>query len=477
MIMKKIFSFILLLAGVTMVTSCGEDDATYTPVEPLEIVSNNVLFETAGGTGTITVKGSEALTASTAAQWLAVSVSGNTVTVTAQENPSLSGRSAQITLTAGGKTAKVTATQKGLAYGVTEGLNYEVDDMENVLEMNFSNSLPGTVTSLDEWIAATLEGTSLTLKVAENFDKKARSGKVVVKSSEYSDTITVLQRPMVFEVTESQLDGKDNKAQNFDVKILHSKKVSLSRDVDWIGAKWKNDSVLTVSIAANKEGLLRSGHLFVKSGNETEPIFIAQYNFLQEVASDYYTFWYFDAKANDWNGILAVLNLEEQVMSLYPDENTMYSIPVALDQENNVLLAGPSTTFVSTYGPYFLYWVWMTASGSWSGVDKLYSVGEFVVEEDEEGNVYSSIYWGGQMDEENDIDAWAIMAATSEGLTEDNVAGYLVRYYFPQMEKYAAEPDGVRGKTAVKPSKSHKPLRAKGVKNLQNPKNLQYVLR
>ena len=76
MIMKKIFSFILLLAGVTMVTSCGEDDATYTPVEPLEIVSNNVLFETAGGTGTITVKGSEALTASTAAQWLAVSVSG-----------------------------------------------------------------------------------------------------------------------------------------------------------------------------------------------------------------------------------------------------------------------------------------------------------------------------------------------------------------------------------------------------------------
>ena len=102
MIMKKIFSFILLLAGVTMVTSCGEDDATYTPVEPLEIVSNNVLFETAGGTGTITVKGSEALTASTAAQWLAVSVSGNTVTVTAQENPSLSGRSAQITLAAGG---------------------------------------------------------------------------------------------------------------------------------------------------------------------------------------------------------------------------------------------------------------------------------------------------------------------------------------------------------------------------------------
>ena len=60
MIMKKILCFILLLAGVTMVTSCGEDDATYTPIAPLEILSNNVLFETAGGTGTITVNTSDA---------------------------------------------------------------------------------------------------------------------------------------------------------------------------------------------------------------------------------------------------------------------------------------------------------------------------------------------------------------------------------------------------------------------------------
>ena len=178
--MKKILCFILLLAGVTMVTSCGEDDATYTPIAPLEILSNNVLFETAGGTGTITVNTSDALTATTAATWLSVSVSGNTVTVTAPENTSLNGRSGLIELKAGGKTANITATQKGLAFGMTEGLEYKVDDQANVLELNFSNSLAPTVKSLDEWIQPTLDGTKLTLAIAENNVRKARSGQVVV---------------------------------------------------------------------------------------------------------------------------------------------------------------------------------------------------------------------------------------------------------------------------------------------------------
>ena len=54
--MKKILSFIVLLAGVTMFTSCGEDDATYTAPIPLEVSDVNVLFESEGGTGTISLR-------------------------------------------------------------------------------------------------------------------------------------------------------------------------------------------------------------------------------------------------------------------------------------------------------------------------------------------------------------------------------------------------------------------------------------
>lgn len=468
MIMKKIFSFILLLAGVTMVTSCGEDDATYTPVEPLEIVSNNTLFETAGGTGTITVKATGALTANTPAQWLTVAVSGNTVTVTAQENPSISGRSAQITLSAGGKTTNVTATQKGLAYGVKEGLEYEVDDMENVLELTFSNSLPGTVNSLVDWITPTLEGTKLTLTVAENVDKKSRIGEVVVKCSDYSDTIRVMQTAMVFSVNKDELMCDDNKATNFDVVIRATKKVSLSRDVDWIGAKWKNDSVLTVSISANAAGALRSGHLFVKSGSESESIFIAQYDFFKEASDGYYVFSYLNAKTYDWGYMDAMLSLEDNTLLLAVDEDLILPMPVYVDQKNKVLLAGPSTTFAGNYGPYFLYWVWRTADGSWSGYDaKIYSVGEFTVyEDDEDGSVYSSIVWEGDLDEESTIDAWSLIATKAEGLTSETVAGFLDNYYFPEMQKYDLG-DGARAK-------------ARALKHHKNPRlnrDLKYVLR
>ena len=137
-------------------------------------------------------------------------------------------------------------------------------------------------------------------------------------------------------------------------------------------------------------------------------------------------------------------------------------------QKNKVLLAGPSTTFAGNYGPYFLYWVWRTADGSWSGYDaKIYSVGEFTVfEDDEDGSVYSSIVWEGDLDEESTIDAWSLIATKAEGLTSETVAGFLDNYYFPEMQKYDLG-DGARAKTRA--FKHHK--------NPRLNRDLKYVLR
>ena len=471
--MKKILSFILLLAGVTMVTSCGEDDATYTPVAPLEILSNNVLFETAGGTGTITVNTSDALTATTTGQWLAVSVSGNTVTVTAQENPSLSGRSAQIVLTSGGKTANVTATQKGLSFGVTEGLEYEVDDMANVIEVNFAHSLTPTITSLAEWITPSLEGTKLTLAVDENRVREARAGQVVVQCAEYADTINVYQEAMVFEVSGNSFESNNNAAASFDLVFKASKKISVARDVNWIGVKQKNDSTLTLSIPANEGGALRTGHFYIMCGDEMETIFIAQYDFMQEVSSGYYYFWYYDASAGKWAYMPSLLDLENGSLILAMTNDLMFQMPVGVSAEDNLLFAGPSTSFAGMYKSYYLYWVWRSTAGTWSGYSgKSYSLGELYIDEDDEGNVYSYIMWEGPLGD-NTIDAWALRAMKAEGMSADNNAGYLTTFYFPQMEPMEAE---ARGKdfAALK--------RAKGVRTFRGhtgtpASTLKYVLR
>ena len=87
--MKKILSFIVLLAGVISFTSCGDDDATYTAIQKLEVSQADVMFAAEGGTGSITVNTSAAVTATAEGSWLTVAANGNQVTVTAPLNSSL----------------------------------------------------------------------------------------------------------------------------------------------------------------------------------------------------------------------------------------------------------------------------------------------------------------------------------------------------------------------------------------------------
>ena len=63
--MKKIFSFLVLLTGMTMVTSCSKNDATYTAPEILPITVADVLFGAGGGDGSIVANTTSSLIATT----------------------------------------------------------------------------------------------------------------------------------------------------------------------------------------------------------------------------------------------------------------------------------------------------------------------------------------------------------------------------------------------------------------------------
>ena len=130
--MKKIFSFLMLLAGVTTFTSCSDDDASYSAPETLTITQANVLFGAGGGNGTIEANTASALTATTDAAWLALSANGSTIAVTAQPNTNLEDRSAKITVTASnGATANVIATQHGLLLALNAENTYLFNSSDN----------------------------------------------------------------------------------------------------------------------------------------------------------------------------------------------------------------------------------------------------------------------------------------------------------------------------------------------------------
>lgn len=152
--MKKILSFLVLLAGVTMFTACGSDDASYKATDPLDITVADVLFEAGGGEGSILVNSTSEITATTNADWLSLSVDGNKVIVSADLNDDLSGRSARIVVTdATGAVGHVTATQNGLLISfVGESVNMiEGTDPEPVVIQNKSNA-EGEISVDGDWI-------------------------------------------------------------------------------------------------------------------------------------------------------------------------------------------------------------------------------------------------------------------------------------------------------------------------------------
>ena len=94
--MKKITSIFALLLCV-FVFSCSNDDDKET--SSLQIVSSNVTFESAGGTGTIKVNAISEITATSNKDWCTVSVNGDIINVSVIENNDMSGRTAAVTIT------------------------------------------------------------------------------------------------------------------------------------------------------------------------------------------------------------------------------------------------------------------------------------------------------------------------------------------------------------------------------------------
>ena len=186
-----------MLAGVISFTSCGEDDATYTPVVPLEISSADVAFEANGGTGSIVINSKGTITATTSSSWISCSVSGSTVTVVAQENTSRDGRSALIKVTSSdGATTNVTATQKGFVFGIKGQSAYTIEGEAMTMTLGVYHISPVTVTSSSDWIAATFNGDTdeIAIQIAENTTGAERTGEIVVESAGMTETVTITQK-------------------------------------------------------------------------------------------------------------------------------------------------------------------------------------------------------------------------------------------------------------------------------------------
>lgn len=193
--MKKIISLVALLAGIVFVTSCSSDDASYVPTPKLEIKSAQVLFDAEGGDGSIVLNTTGTVTATTDASWLSLAVQGNTVTVTANPNITLNGRSAVINLVSGDTQAQVTATQKGSTYGLESELDLTFNNDARTLSIPFQHPSSVQLKPLADWITASFDDATdeITVQIAKNESGWRRTGKLAIETAGICDTLTITQ--------------------------------------------------------------------------------------------------------------------------------------------------------------------------------------------------------------------------------------------------------------------------------------------
>lgn len=197
--MKKIFSIMALALATAMTfTACDDDDTVV--VDPtanaLKVVSQTTSFGAAQSTGTIVVDATDPVSVtSNAGEWLTTSVSGNTVTVNAEQNNSLEGRTATLTIQAGAKKTDISVIQSGaiFVFGGPEAIS--VNDNARTLTYSVKANLPVSFTSEADFISTEYnaeEGT-VTIKLTKNDTGHMRSSAIIYTCGTINGVIPVKQ--------------------------------------------------------------------------------------------------------------------------------------------------------------------------------------------------------------------------------------------------------------------------------------------
>ena len=181
--MRK-YVYMLLAAAFTVFASC-ENREVEAPVEtPVLTVSNSqAYFPADGGTGTIVVSATGTVSASSNKEWLTASVSGNTVTLTAERNKSIQSRYAIVTIKEGEATAQVTAQQLG--YQTASITLEDIISDSNTHTYHYPYTYAGTIslTSNVSWLTATAvedaSGKAIEVVIEENREGKTRHGQIL----------------------------------------------------------------------------------------------------------------------------------------------------------------------------------------------------------------------------------------------------------------------------------------------------------
>lgn len=220
--MKK-YIIILLAGAALLAVSCQEEKIAYEIRDNITVVSQDLVFQPQGGTGSIVVEAESAITASADRPWCTVSVSGMTVNVTVPAWTEKENRYAKITIKSGDESIALTAQQFGEVIGGLDMADLTSPAEGTVKEFNFVSNMPVSMTSGENWIHVSVDEEKGIIKITIDKNPLAgtRLGVVNYKVGEHAGAFNVLQYPETVLVTDAWnatvTDGGYEYPKQFDV--------------------------------------------------------------------------------------------------------------------------------------------------------------------------------------------------------------------------------------------------------------------
>lgn len=193
--MKK---YVFLICSILLFLFAGCDrssDVTTYEELALDVVSSDVVFTAAGGTGSIVVGHAGAISAVSNASWCTVSVNGQRVTVNVPVYTDMSSRHALVTLTDGTYRNFVTVSQSGFDF-ILEKYDATIRATGGEIRIGYESEAPPTVSSPENWITGTIDHAQrqVVLTVAPySTPNIKRQADVTVSVGVQANTITVVQ--------------------------------------------------------------------------------------------------------------------------------------------------------------------------------------------------------------------------------------------------------------------------------------------
>ncbi len=200
----KIYDFILsfcILLSISCTSDNNIDD------DSLRIVESNLVFNSNGGTGSITIESTSPFNIKSSESWCTVDGTKN-ATVSVEPNHNIEGRSAVLTITTDrGAVSYVPVVQAGHILMVYGDSIIGVDNNAHYREIDISSSDGVSVICDQEWLTGSINGTKLILQTEKNKTGGIRSTTVVLRGMNNSVNIKVIQGDISEILGEYELSG------------------------------------------------------------------------------------------------------------------------------------------------------------------------------------------------------------------------------------------------------------------------------